>query len=129
MGTRSIHIFFRYRFRRTAPRKPVAKKKKLSLGTVMILHAIARGRAYGFDIMEDTGLSCGTTYPTLDRLERMGFAESHWEDARVAQAEKRPLRRYYRITPEGARALQGAMERHGALAPVDLSSHLHPREG
>jgi PadR family transcriptional regulator len=105
----------------------VANKKSLSLGTVFVLHALARGRAYGFDIMEETGLSSGTIYPALDRLETLGFARSEWEDADVARSEKRPSRRYYRITPAGARELQRAMERHHALAPLDLSRHLDPR--
>jgi PadR family transcriptional regulator PadR len=106
----------------------VAKKKKLSLGTVLVLHALARGCVYGFDIMEETGLSSGTIYPALDTLERLGFAHSEWEDARVAQGEKRPPRRYYRITADGARELQEAMERHRSLAPVDLTPHFRPRK-
>jgi DNA-binding PadR family transcriptional regulator len=105
----------------------VAKKKNLSLGTVLVLHALARNCAYGFDIMEETGLTSGTIYPALDRLETLGFAVSEWEDARIAQEEKRPPRRYFRITPQGAEALRAAMERHRSLAPVDLTPHLRPR--
>ena len=92
----------------------------------MVLHALARGCRYGFDIMAETGLGSGTIYPALDRLESLGFATSEWEDARVAQAEKRPPRRYYRITPDGARRLQEAMERHRSLAFVDVSPFLRP---
>ncbi len=106
----------------------MARKKHLSLGTIHVLHALARGREYGFDIMEETGLGSGTIYPALDRLERLGFARSEWEDALIAREEKRPPRRYYRITPEGARELQEAMERNRSLAPVDLEPHLRPRE-
>ena len=98
--------------------------KKLSIGTVLVLHALARGCEYGFDILEETGLSSGSIYPALDRLEGMGFARSEWEDARVAQAEKRPPRRYYRLTHEGALVLQEALERHRSLASVDLTPHL-----
>jgi DNA-binding PadR family transcriptional regulator len=103
------------------------KKKNLSLGTVMVLHAMARGCEYGFDIMEETGLSSGTIYPALDHLERLGFAVSEWDDATLARKEKRPPRRYYRITPEGARELQEALERHRSLARLDLEPHLQPR--
>lgn len=105
----------------------MGNEKKLSLGAVLILHAVARGCAYGFDIIEETGLSCGTVYPTLDRLEKLGFTRSQWEDVRIAQDEKRPPRRYYHITPEGAHELQEAMERHRALAPVDLTAYLKPK--
>jgi len=106
----------------------VGKQKKISLGTVLVLHALAGGCEYGFDIMEVSGLSSGTIYPALDRLERMGYARSEWEDARIAREEKRPPRRYFRITQDGARALQEAMERHRSLAPVDLTPHLRPRK-
>jgi DNA-binding PadR family transcriptional regulator len=105
----------------------VTKKKNLSLGTVMVLHALARGCEYGFDIMEETGLSSGTIYPALDHLERLGFALSEWEDATVAQKEKRPPRRYFRITPDGALELQDALQRHRSLARLDLKAHLEPR--
>ena len=105
----------------------MAKKKNLSLGAVMVLHALARGFVYGFDIMEETGLTSGTIYPALDRLEAFGFARSEWEDARIAQADKRPPRRYFRITPGGARELREALDRHRSLARLDLTAHLRPR--
>jgi DNA-binding PadR family transcriptional regulator len=105
----------------------VAKKKNLSLGAVMVLHSLARGCMYGFDIMEETGRSSGTIYPALDKLETLGFAVSEWEDARVAQAEKRPPRRYFRITQDGALELQAALERHRSLARLDLSPLLEPK--
>ncbi len=105
----------------------MVKKKNPSLGAVMVLHALAKGFVYGFDIMEETGLTSGTVYPALDRLEVLGFARSEWEDARIAQAEKRPPRRYFCITPDGARELLGALERHRSLARLDLAPHLRPR--
>ena len=105
----------------------MTKKKALSLGTVMVLHAIARGFQYGFDIMEETGLTSGTIYPALDRLERLGFAGSEWEEARIAHREKRPARRYYQITREGQEALATALERYRSLAPVDLKARAQPR--
>jgi DNA-binding PadR family transcriptional regulator len=77
--------------------------------------------------MEETGLSSGTIYPALERLERMGWIRSKWEDAEIARREKRPPRRNYRITPEGARELQTALERHRSLAPVDVEPFLRPR--
>ncbi len=101
--------------------------KPLSLGTVMVLHALARGRQYGFDIIEETGLTSGTIYPALERLERLGLARSKWEDGKVAQREKRPARRYYQITAQGRETLMAAMERYRSLAPVDMGGVQHPR--
>lgn len=105
----------------------MAKKKDMSLGTVLVLHALARGCEYGFDIMAETGLTSGTIYPALDRLEGMGFARSEWEEPRIAQEEKRPARRYFRITPVGQQALAVAMERYRSLAPVDPPAVVSPR--
>lgn len=80
-----------------------------------VLNAIARGSEYGFDIIDATGLPSGTVYPALSRLERDGYLKSGWEDARTAHAEKRPPRRYYRLTAEGSRALSEAVGRLRAL--------------
>jgi PadR family transcriptional regulator, regulatory protein PadR len=92
--------------------------KGLSFSAVTVLHAIARGFEYGFDIIDDTGLPSGTVYPALSRLERDGYLRSDWEDVQAAHADKRPPRRYYRITALGVRALDAAVRRYRALAPV-----------
>jgi PadR family transcriptional regulator PadR len=101
-------------------------RKGLPVGTVMVLHALARGHRYGFDLMEQTGLTSGTVYPALDRLETLGLARSRWEDADVAHAEKRPPRRYFEITAEGKRALIDALDRYRALAPISIDGVVHP---
>jgi PadR family transcriptional regulator PadR len=98
----------------------MTKTKSLSLGAVMVLHALARGHRYGFDLIEETGLTTGTVYPTLERLQSGGLAESSWEDVEVARAEKRPARRYFEVTAEGMVELARALERYKALAPVAL---------
>ena len=95
-------------------------RTNLSFGSVSILHAIASGSRFGFDIMAATGLTSGTVYPALDRLEQLGFLRSHWEDEADAHAEGRPARRYFRLTAPGARALEAALERFRALKPVRI---------
>ncbi|MFW6198780.1 MAG: PadR family transcriptional regulator [Acidobacteriota bacterium] len=99
---------------------------KPSLGTAAILHALARGYRYGFDIMEQTGLTSGTIYPALDRLEEAGLAASEWEDAAIARAEGRPSRRYFEITEAGKARLAEALERYRCLAPVELDGRTVP---
>lgn len=101
-------------------------RKGLPVGTVMVLHAMARGHGYGFDLLEQTGLTSGTVYPALDRLERLGYAKSRWEDAEVAHREKRPPRKYFEITREGKAELARALERYKALAPLTLDGVRHP---
>ena len=81
---------------------------------VRVLRAVAGGAAYGFDIIDATGLASGTVYPALSRLEQDGYLRSSWEDLAEAHRQKRPPRRYYRITPEGRRALDRALESLGA---------------
>jgi DNA-binding PadR family transcriptional regulator len=48
----------------------------------------------------------GTLYRALNRLERDGLLESRWEDASEAAKARRPLRRLYRITAGGVRAVE-----------------------
>ena len=56
-------------------------------------------------------------YPILLRLEHEGWVTSRWEDV-DPRAEKRPARRYYRLTAGGAvqasAALAGARRPKGA---------------
>jgi len=70
--------------------------------------------------MEQTGLTSGTVYPALERLESLGLARSNWENAQVAHDEKRPPRRYFEITDDGERELIESPDRYKALAPLDI---------
>ncbi len=79
--------------------------------TTLVLHAIAEGVRYGFDIADRTGLQTGTVYPALRRLDTLGFVRSNWESEKVARREQRPARRYYEITASGTSALETAMKR------------------
>ena len=47
----------------------------------------------------------GTLYKALDRLEMAGHLVSRWEDPEYAADAARPRRRFYRLTPDGERAL------------------------
>ncbi len=102
--------------------------RALPVGTVMVLHALARGHRYGFDLIAQTGLTSGTVYPALERLEDMGCASSKWEDAAVAHDERRPPRRYFEITADGKRVLIEALERYRALAPLTIDGVAYPQQ-
>lgn len=91
--------------------------RHLTITASSVLQALADGAAYGFDIIERTGLPSGTVYPALSRLERDGYVKSSWEDEADAHAEGRPARRYYRVTAHGLRALAEATARYRALLP------------
>jgi DNA-binding PadR family transcriptional regulator len=83
-----------------------------------ILYAMAQGPVYvyGLRLIELTGLPSGTVYPALRRLERDGLVQSHWEQQSIADAERRPLRKYYKITPSGRQGLRRGMEDSKSLA-------------
>jgi PadR family transcriptional regulator len=83
--------------------------RQLGFAAVKVLRALAAGAQYGFDIIDATGLASGTVYPALSRHERDGYVRSSWEDPVKAHRERRPPRRYYRITVEGRRALEAAL--------------------
>jgi DNA-binding PadR family transcriptional regulator len=88
---------------------------------------------WGFELSRAAGLSAGTIYPTLKRLEAAGVIESRWETIDEAQ-EGRRRRRYYKLTAEGARVARKAIgDDRGALRRLSpgwsaFSSHL-AREG
>jgi PadR family transcriptional regulator len=94
------------------------RASSLSYGSAAILHAVASGSKFGFDIMDVTGLTSGTVYPALDRLESAGYLRSKWEDSAAAHAEGRPARRYFTLTASGATALQAALAKYKALRPL-----------
>jgi DNA-binding PadR family transcriptional regulator len=92
--------------------------RRLSFASVSVLHALAGGAEYGFQVIDATGLPSGTVYPALARLERDGYVKSHWENAEAAREEKRPPRRYYRLTSPGVRVLNAELSRYHSLSPV-----------
>jgi len=90
---------------------------RLTVQVQLILQALLRDPSkemYGLELSEETGLQPGTAYPILLRLENAGWVSSHWEDI-DPRAEKRPARRYYRLTAGGAAQASAALS--GARRP------------
>ena len=71
-----------------------------------VLALLRDGDRYGFELTrtlaEADGLvtSEGTVYPLLARLRQEGLVQTSWQESTQG-----PPRRYYRLTPEGHRAL------------------------
>ena len=63
------------------------------------LVAKAQAWRYGYDLSKETGLTPGTLYPLLARLEAQGLLESEW---REPERDGRPPRHAYRLTRAGA---------------------------
>jgi PadR family transcriptional regulator PadR len=84
---------------------------RMTVQTQLILQALLKDPArelYGLELSEETGLLPGTAYPILMRLEHEEWVTSRWEDI-DPRAEKRPARRYYRLTATGATQASAAL--------------------
>jgi PadR family transcriptional regulator PadR len=89
---------------------------RMTHNALLVLRALAAEpdrEMYGFEIMRAIALPSGTVYPLLDRVEAAGWAKTRAEDT-TPQDEGRPRRKYYRITPEGAAAVNEEMKREAA---------------
>ena len=102
---------------------------RLTYPTTLVLYAVARGHAYGFDLVEATALGSGTVYPILRRLEGAGLLRGRAERAPQAHRAGRPPRRYYTVTETGAEALRAALDRHPAVVAALAAARGAPGPG
>jgi PadR family transcriptional regulator PadR len=96
----------------TAPsddRRSIDRELKRGSLELIVLHLLAPGEAYGYEIVskltaETNGaleITDGTLYPVLYRLERGGFVSVRWETP-----ERGVPRKYYRLTDAGRAELE-----------------------
>lgn len=86
----------------------IAKDLVAASATPLVLSILAKGDSYGYAIIQDVrelsgGVlewSEGMLYPVLHRMEDQGLIES-FED----RGENNRKRKYYRLRPDGRRAL------------------------
>jgi PadR family transcriptional regulator, regulatory protein PadR len=89
---------------RSDERRSIERELKRGSLELIVLHLLAPGEAYGYEIVskltaETDGaleVTDGTLYPVLYRLERAGFVTVRWETP-----ERGVPRKYYRLTDEG----------------------------
>ena len=96
-------------------------KTELLHGTleVMILKTLTWGRMHGYGIgrwLEQLGgdalrVEEGSLYPALYRLEKKGWIDSEW-----GITDKNRRAKYYRLTPDGRRALKTNVSLWGDFA-------------
>ena len=92
--------------------------------TFLILTALAGGRQHGYGIICEVAaisagrvrLRAGTLYSALDRLRLDGLVEVDGEEIVDSR-----LRRYYRLTPKGARQLAAEAARLHSDAATALA--------
>src|ERR671911_2667308 len=85
-------------------RRGIERELKRGSLELIVLHLLAPGEAYGYEIVskltaETNGaleVTDGTLYPVLYRLERGGFVAVRWETP-----ERGVPRKYYRLTDAG----------------------------
>jgi PadR family transcriptional regulator, regulatory protein PadR len=75
-----------------------------------ILHIISRGEVYASDMLDELTNARmivveGTLYPLLTRLKNSGLLEYKWVESKSG-----PPRKYYTLTDEGGKFLQGLTE-------------------
>ena len=92
--------------------------REWNYNTLQVLHSVAKGARYGFDIMDVTGLKSGQVYRALNKLEEARLVSSEWEDPDAAVQQKRPRRRYYAISQEGRSTLRDVAERYSVFASI-----------
>ena len=94
----------------------------LTYTTTALLQSIRSGNAYGFELMQATGLPSGTVYPALRRLENAGLIRSEWEKDEAAFAGVRPPRKYYRLSASGEQALQASLKRFRMMGAMSSAA-------
>ncbi|MCC7007381.1 MAG: PadR family transcriptional regulator [Acidobacteria bacterium] len=89
---------------RNGARRSIERELKRGTLELIVLHLLAPGEAYGYEIgsalatASDGTLTVtdGTLYPVLYRLERAGFVQVRWDTP-----ERGVPRKYYRLAPAG----------------------------
>ena len=94
---------------RDGERRSIERELKRGSLELIVLHLLAPGEAYGYEIVtkltEQTNgaleVTDGTLYPVLYRLERAEFVTVRWETQ-----DRGVPRKYYRLTNAGRDELQ-----------------------
>ena len=89
---------------RTDDRASIERELKRGSLELIVLHLLEPGEAYGYEIVTKLttqtngalGVTDGTLYPVLYRLERAGFVAVRWETP-----DRGVPRKYYRLTDAG----------------------------
>ena len=100
-------------------RRSIERELKRGSLELIVLHLLAPGEAYGYEIASKLAertnntleVTDGTLYPVLYRLESAGFVAVRWE----TQARGVP-RKYYRLTESGRRELEQLRQEWTAFA-------------
>lgn len=92
-----------------------------------VLSIIKRAEAYPSDIIQELHAAKiivveGTLYPLLTRLKNNGLLSYRW-----VESESGPPRKYYKLTPEGEKYVEGLLEAWDELTQV-VNKATRPKE-
>ena len=104
---------------RTDDRSGIERELKRGSLELIVLHLLESGEAYGYEIVTKVttrtngalGVTDGTLYPLLYRLERAGFVAVRWDTP-----ERGVPRKYYRLTKSGREELARLTHEWNAFA-------------
>lgn len=82
------------------------------------------GRHWGYDTSRKTGVRAGVLYPILGRMLAKGWLVDGWEEPATI-TDKRPARRYYRLTETGRTELGALLVE--ARKDARFTAFLRPR--
>jgi len=100
-------------------RASIERELKRGSLELIVLHLLERGEAYGYEIVTKLttetngalGVTDGTLYPVLYRLERNEFVAVRWETQ-----DRGVPRKYYRLTDAGRTELTRLKQEWSAFA-------------
>ena len=112
-------------------RSGIERELKRGSLELIVLRLLAPGEAYGYEIVTKLtiqtngalGVTDGTLYPVLYRLERAGFVAVRWETP-----ERGVPRKYYRLTREGRAELASLTQEWNAFASAMAKLLAHKEE-
>ncbi len=113
-------------------RRSIERELKRGSLELIVLHLLASGEAYGYEIVskltaETNGaleVTDGTLYPVLYRLERAGSVTVRWETP-----ERGVPRKYYRLTDAGRAELDRLTHEWTSFAKAMSKLLRQTREG
>lgn len=116
---------------RTDDRTGIERELKRGSLELIVLHLLEPREAYGYEIVSKVtdrtngalGVTDGTLYPVLYRLERAGWVDVRWE----TPARGVP-RKYYRLTSAGREEL-GRLKGEWQAFVSAMAALLEPEEG
>ena len=116
---------------RSDDRASIERELKRGSLELIVLHLLAPSEAYGYEIVTKLatqsngalGVTDGTLYPVLYRLERAGFVAVRWETP-----ERGVPRKYYRLTDAGRQELARLTHEWNAFATA-MAKLLASKEG